>query len=947
MVRFFLYFSLGVVLLMYACNRTDDTAHEKINAPFLELNTTWADSMLNALSLDEKIGQLIFLETSPQDKHLFYKINQYHTGGIIADGFDLATYIHLLDSIQRLRRLPLLNGTTQNIAINNQFSDALNFPKAISMAAVENDKAKDKISARFIQSLKALNIHFLKGLELQQKTENNTFNFDVLAGTKTQFTEENAKMLQRIQRHNVLGFAEHFKDFVLVENDTIGYLDSLHNHSINLTVNGLSGMIIDPSIFKIDTLMKLPRFFLEAYLEEHLKFKGLLLGDVKDEASIPAMYHTGIDIFISKEPKAVFNFYKKSINKKAISEYDLNQKVKKVLLAKKWVGLDTLPPRVDSLQAFDFVHRTSDKLLIQQLNEASVIALNTKKLLPFSYTYQRDLRLIHIGDEPPKVFEQQFKKYADYTLFKKIKPKEGDIPALNLAQLKQANTTIISLANINLNPFKHAGFLQSIQDLQKETKVLFINYGNPENLFHLDTALAKLQVFEQNEYTEQALAQILFGGIGTTGKMPLAIKDKIEEGSGDRLKPIRLKYTIPEEVGISSESLKKIDSLANRVLYLGGTPGCQVLVAKEGKVIYNKAFGFHTYAKKRRVKTTDVYDIASITKIAATTMMGMKLYEQKKYKVNDQLSKHYPVSDSSKINKIPIKNLYTHQSNLQVNMPIWRYMKPDTLPYCFNKAMTDSLTEVCTFKVADNFYLNPKYLDTLWRDIDQIEPYKKNKYRYSDVNFNILYRLFEIKSEKRIDAYVNEEFYQPLGLRKLGYQPLNRFDRKMIIPTEKDEKWRRQLVHGYPHDETASLLGGVAGNAGLFSNAEDLAVIGQLWLNKGEYGGKRYLEEQTINFFTASKHGNHRGLGFDKQKPVTGNYSCAKSASMSAYGHSGFTGGCMWIDPKEKLVFVYLSNRIHPTIFNRVQQKNKIRRKMHQVIYDAITDKKTTDTPRL
>ena len=401
---------------------------------------------------------------------------------------------------------------------------------------------------------------------------------------------------------------------------------------------------------------------------------------------------------------------------------------------------------------------------------------------------------------------------------------------------------------------------------------------------------------------------------------------------------IRLKYTVPEELNIPSEEFSRIDTIANRAIRAGAMPGCQVLVAVDGKVIYEKGFGYHTYEKLQPVKTSDVYDLASITKIAATTLELMKLYEQKKIILDEKISKYLPEIKKSNKKNIILRDLLAHQAGLVAWIPFWKstFVEGEPIPYTYSTAGGPSYP----FRVAEGLYLSKVYQDSIWNRIIKSPVNKEKKYLYSDLDFILAADIVERQTHKHIDELVENDFYKPMGLSTMGYSPRKHILINRIVPTENDKLFRKQLIQGDVHDPAAAMMGGVAGHAGLFSNASDLATLMQMLLNKGEYGGHKYLESSTIEEFTRTQfpqNNNRRGLGFDKAEadPAKPSPTC-KSASPRTFDHQGFTGTCVWADPEQNLVYVFLSNRVNPDAENEKLSKMNVRTEIQQVIYDAI-----------
>jgi CubicO group peptidase (beta-lactamase class C family) len=577
-------------------------------------------------------------------------------------------------------------------------------------------------------------------------------------------------------------------------------------------------------------------------------------------------------------------------------------------------------------------HFNSSKweLFRHRLYEASVIlANNPRGQIPF--TKLGHFKIWEFSEQPLRHFRRSFKKFADFNIHR-LADWPDQLPEVNLSK---GTTHIILLDDYRLDAQQDKDFLQSIQGVEEGTQVVIINYGPLSNLPLLPSHAAVVQLYERNEITESLGAQLLFGAFQAEGQLPEEWKQQLDFLASASI-PIRLKYGIPQEVGIDPARLVGIDAIARQAIQEGVMPGCQVLVAKEGKIIYNKSFGHHTYRKDQAIHTDDLYDLASITKVGATTLALMQLYDEKKIGLNTPLKEVLPLPKTSQLQSISLKQLMTHQSGLQIYMPVAPYLLFRDQPNAecdsfFCKTPTDTFA----VQIADNFYFKQEYQDKIWQDVVKLPLYRKKRTRYSDVNFYLLQKVIEEQTTQRLDQVVAQNFYQPLGLRYMTFNPALKFNKKRLVPTELDKRWRQQLVRGYVHDETAALLGGVAGHAGLFGTAEDLAVVFQMLLNGGQYGGRQYLSAETIELFTSRQYGTSRGLGFDKPSAIN-QKTVAEDASPDTFGHTGFTGTCVWADPDEELIFIFLSNRVHPVARNPLLNKLEIRRRMHQVVYDAL-----------
>jgi beta-N-acetylhexosaminidase len=402
--------------------------------------------------------------------------------------------------------------------------------------------------------------------------------------------------------------------------------------------------------------------------------------------------------------------------------------------------------------------------------------------------------------------------------------------------------------------------------------------------------------------------------------------------------PERFSFSLPEDAGINSNDLSRIDSIALKAIKQGATPGCQILVAKDQKIIYYKSFGTHTYHDTARVLNSDLYDIASVTKIAATCLATMKLVDEKKLDLDHLLSEYLPELKGTNKKNLVIRDVLAHQAGLQSWIPFWKQTitaAGSLSEHIYIRKKSDAFST----RVAEGIFMRNDYRDSVMQWIYNSPLAERGKYVYSDFGPILLKSVVEKITDQPFDQYLDREFYHPLGLSNLTFQPADKFSLKQVVPTENDIEFRHQLIHGDVHDPAAAMLGGISGNAGLFSDAYDLAVIMQLYLNGGTYGGKHYLDESTVREFSRQQfpqNNNRRGLFFDKPEPDLNKSSpVSKSASMKTFGHQGFTGTCAWVDPEYNLIYIFLSNRVNPDASNDKLVKMNVRTDIQQVIYDS------------
>lgn len=602
----------------------------------------------------------------------------------------------------------------------------------------------------------------------------------------------------------------------------------------------------------------------------------------------------------------------------------LDYKVRKSIALKLWNKAQEAPLN-------DYLTHINLIGLSYQSKYKSITLINNKQnLLPLSDLPKKKWSFIALGDQNKKSFIQGMDHYTSISAISQ------KFNALNLSAAA-TDPVIVLIDDQEIDSISLKNFVKQINSSSK--KCIVVNIGHPEYLSHLNSLPTIVQVWNVGDYGDH-LAQLIVGGCGFSGGVPRDQNCKFIKTN-----KTRLSYTIPEEVGFSSDSLKKIDKIAAEAVWGGATPGCQVFAAKDGKVIINKGFGYRTYLQKHKVTTETTYDIASVTKVAATTICGMHMYDRGLYKLNDSLKLHLPDSLNkclghfSRLYNVTFQRLFTHTSGLPAGLPIYKYMMyTDSSTGRWDKYYCDEPNKWFKVEVAKNFYMDSAYLDTLWLETNNIWTGTK-EYKYSDANMNVLYQIFrsKLKPKQRYEKYLDSVFYKPLGMDGTCFLPKKNLDtlKHPLTPTENETYWRKQLIQGYVHDPNAAIYGGVAGNAGLFSNANDLGILMWMLMNGGSYGGKQYIQSTTVKKFSVHQEGSHRGLGFDKPTASSGNV-VAPDCPYTAYGHTGFTGICVWNDPENDLVFVFTSNRVHPNANNKKLITFGVRKRLHQVFYDQL-----------
>ena len=574
-------------------------------------------------------------------------------------------------------------------------------------------------------------------------------------------------------------------------------------------------------------------------------------------------------------------------------------------------------------------HKKNENRLknINEITKNSVLLNNQNNFIPVTKLAEKKFASINLGFEHQVAFDSLLNKYADVKSISAEKYKDSATLNDLADDLKFFNTVIISVTD---QMAKNGRYLNFITDVAQHKNVVIALFGDGKSLSSFDNIAAPIVWSPQNSQEAAMVApQLIFGGIAAEHTLIKGFSNKYTAGSGYKTTATRLKFTVPEDAGVNVEDLMEIDKIAQEAIAGKATPGIVVLVAKDGKVIYNKAFGSHTYDNLQGDKVSDIFDLASVTKTTATTPSVMRLVEQNKLKLDTNVGFYIPKARNTPMNQINVREVMLHQAGFIPFIPFHNYVKEGD----FAK---DSSAAFPT-KVADNYYIKKGFFsDFMWPKMLNSPIKTRGSYVYSDISMYVMQDIVEQITETPIEKYVVDNFYTPLGMHTAGYLPRNRFTKEKIVPTEDDKVFRKTLLEGYVHDQGAALRGGVAGHAGLFGNANDLAIYNQMLLNRGSYGGEQYFTPETVNTFTSKQSDvSRRGLGFDRWDPDLTKKYPSQLASPQTYGHTGYTGIGVWVDPTRNLVYIFLSNRVNPGVSEQLGRLN-IRPRIHDAINRAV-----------
>lgn len=942
----------------------------------VEAQKMWVDGVYNNMTLEEKVGQLFMVQAFSNqglahENIISQLITNYHIGGIIFSKGDPVNQARINNIFQEASKTPLLIGMDAEWGLSMRLDSTYAFPWNMTLGAIKDNALIEKVGKQMGEHCKRLGVHF----NFAPVVDINTNPINPIIGNRSfgedrdNVTEKSLALMRGMQGAGVLANAKHFPGHGDTDSDShktlpsINFnekrIDSVELYPYRKLINeGLSSvMVAHLSVPALDAREGFPSSLsytiVTEILKQKLQFKGLIYTDALNMKGVAnysspgdvdlAAFMAGNDVLLIPEdvPKAVSKIVEAYTNG-TISEDRLAHSVKKILQAKYKVGLNNYKP-IETKNLVEDLNRIQDKILSEVLFENAITVIkNKEELLPIRKLEKKKIAYVKMGDADGSVFFKELQKYA------KVHEVSDDNLDELIKKLSAYNTVIVGFHRSNDNPWKDHKFsdkeLVWLYEIARNNNVILDIFVKPYALLNLSTVenFESIVVSYQNsEVAQQKSAQIIFGAVSAKGMLPVSIGNGFHAGDGITYSNLsRLNYGLPERVGMSSEKLKKLDSVAQYAVDKKMTPGIQLLVARKGKVIYNKNFGTHTYDKKSEpVAFDDIYDVASLTKILATLPLLMELEDKGEINLDSKLSDLLPEYANSNKKNITLKKMLSHYARLKPWIPFY-FATLDSAKHPDPKYYRKEPSKKFSVKVANDLYMRNDYQDSIQKIIMDTDLLDRETYRYSDLPYYILKKYIETYYDKTLDVLVQDHFYESLGANYTTYNPYVKFSGKKIVPTEIDDYYRYQEVHGNVHDMGAAMQDGVGGHAGIFSNANDVAKIMQLFLQKGFYGGKRYFKPETVDEYNTCyfcDQNNRRGIGFDKPQLGDSGPTCG-CVSMASFGHSGFTGTYAWADPEEEIVYVFLANRTYPKADSNLLLKANIRTDIQRLIYEAIID---------
>ncbi len=931
----------------------------------------WVDSVFQTLDESEKLGQLFFARLSSHAsedlvRNYVKQATSGNIGGVVFTSGTPADQARITNRLQAGAKTPLLVGLDAASGLGFLLDSALSYPVPLAQGAIRDDSMIYRIAYDIGKQLKALGVNMSLSPNATP-VHSATTHPDMLFGDNREaVTRKSLLHMQGLHDAGILSCAKYFplKSIEVINEKGQSHISLYHDTIVTapylrLFREGLDAVIPDATDLaayyepsKSDMKKKLSEGSFQQFergdlLHEPIGFRGTIILDLRSlevntDQFLPGdaglfAFEAGADMIITDDdPGPAVRKIRRLLHTEKKYEARLDQKVKKILAMKYDAGLARNAGPVDEVALSANLHRAESQVLrAKALRETVTVLKNQNLALPIRILEGKTFSVVITGDSArlADIFHRSVRKYV---------PADRIIIGEGIQQADLSRKDVIIVA---LFPATSGEAMQNLmgvlQELAAHQQVIVADFGCKAFQPYANRFPSVITGFNDESDIVGIIPQIIFGGLPSSGVLPLEYA-KFRSGTSISTPDLdRLAYSFPEDAGIDGQALQRIRMIAEEAINSGSTPGCYVLVARNGKVVYDQAFGHLTYEQTSPVTDETIYDLASLTKVSATLQAVMFMQEHGLIDIDKKLSVYLPELKGTNKKDITIVDILTHQAGLAPFVPLW----PLTLEGPLLKPMYYSSKQDVRYplQIAPALFGSPILKDSVWSWITYSKMMEKPArtpytYRYSDLGFMMFKHLAERTLNQPLEEFLQQNFYEPLGAYSLGYTPLDRFPASMIAPTELDTLFRGGLLIGTVHDERAAMLGGVSGHAGLFGTANDLSKLGQMLLQNGTYGGLRYYKPQTVKHFTAKQfESSRRGLGWDK--PVQGEWASPTSryASPATFGHTGFTGTCLWVDPEFDLVYIFLSNRVFPARSDKLIQTN-IRSRIQDVIYEAIFD---------
>ncbi len=940
----------------------------------------WLDSVMASMSTEEKIGQIFTIRAfSKEDpdhiRNVKEQIDKYHIGGICFFQGNPEKQAQLVNEYQEMSKFPLLISIDGEWGMGMRFpGDAISFPKQLTIGAI-NDHQLIYLMGKEIGRqcrLTGVQMNFAPVVDINSNSANPVINIRSFGEDRFNVSAKAYAYMKGMQDAGILSCAKHFPGHGDTDVDShhdlpvISHqkrrLDSIELFPFNTLIRqGINSiMVAHLQIPVLDDRPNRPTTVSEnvvqKLLREEMNFNGLIFTDAMEMKGVTkyfepgeadlAAFLAGNDVILLPENihEAVAKVVR-AVEAGIITSDRLDESVRRIISAKYDLGLHVNRGWASQQNLTEELNSKNAQVIKARIYEkAMTLVSNEEGTLPLRELSGRTFASVSLGASGLTTFQKRMHSYtnvAHKVISKSASPaKYAEISE----QVVKKDVVLISLHGMSRHASRNFGLTDDqvnfIKTLSGKTKVILTLFGSPYALRYFEDVPTTLVAYEEDPLAQEAAAQAIFGAYDITGRLPVSASSGFRVDHGINLPGLnRIGYSIPEAVGLHSDTLKNIEKLALELIEEKAAPGCQILVAKDNKIVFHKSFGHHTYERKTSVQKDDIYDVASLTKILASTVSIMHLQDQGLMNLNDPIAKFIPGEDTTNKASLIYEDMMAHVSGLPGWIPFYiNTLDTEKTNLPSSAYYSQSLTDGFEIRVTPNLYLRTDYRDTIWRKIFSSSLRTTNNYRYSDLSFYIINRTIQNITGGEVDAYAEKNFYRPMGLRRTLFNPHRLFDESLIPPSEHDQYWRNAVIRGTVHDMGAAMLGGVSGHAGLFSNSLEIAIVMQMLLNEGYYGGIQYIKPNTVRYYT-QRHwrSSRRGIGFDmKELNPERSLNMSEKASRHTFGHTGFTGTAAYADPDYNIVYVFLSNRTFPSMKNNKLGKEEYRSRIQSVIYDAL-----------
>lgn len=935
----------------------------------------WADSVLNTLSPDERIAQLMVVRAhsnlgADHVKQVTELVEKYNIGGLCFFQGGPVRQANLTNFYQSIAKTPLMICIDGEWGLGMRLDSVINFPRQLMLGAVNDPKVVYEYGKAIGEQCKRLGIHvnYAPVVDINNNPANPVINDRSFGEDKYKVALYGIQYMKGMQDVGVMGCAKHFPGHgdvavdshydLPVINKTMAELDSLELYPFRKIFEAGVGSVMIAHLFipSIDNTANQPTSLsyknVTELLRKDLGYQGISFTDALEmkgvakfypagEASVQSLIAGNDMLCLPGDIPGSIRLVKRAIRRRDLSWKEINARVKKVLIAKYESGLNAFKP-IDTKGLTEDLNKHTAR--IQQLiaDHALTLVRDESKKIPLKMDARKKVAYVGVGISGENIFSEQMKaEYNADVFYFNYKQDLTRVATLTDLLKDKYDEVIIGVHQFSRRPANNFGIsapaMELVRALNKETNPITIVFGNPYAIGFFPEAKTLITTYEDDEVTQKTATAILLGKKEAQGTLPVTVAPQLLYGTGvtDYLSTL-----INGNGGMDIEKLQGVKTIVEQAIYNGATPGGVVLASRNGQIVYEEAFGYDDYSNQHPVTKETIYDLASVTKIAATTVSIMKLYEEGKINLKKTLGDYLPsVAGTDKANLV-MEDILLHQAGLRSYIPFYR----ETLDSVsgipkpgFYNTHSDS---IYTVPVADTMFLRTDWVDTIYQRILTSPLGPSGNYVYSDNDFIFLGKVVEQISGMPLQEYVQRHFYVPLGMETTGFRPYERFPISAVAPTEKEPYFRLQQIRGYVHDPGAALMGNVAGHAGLFSNARDLWKLFQMLLDGGVWEGKRYFKKETIDLFTSYGTAvSRRALGFDKPEKDNATRKepyPAASVSPFTFGHTGFTGTCVWVDPAEKMVYIFLSNRVCPDGNNPKLLRMNVRGQVHDLLYQSL-----------